>query len=225
MRQSVLFSLLLSLGVGAAVGRGQTVVFGFENGTDGWTVVDYASSNYDGTPSTTSAIAYQENWGDPGGFVHATDPSSGSFYFNAPTASLGDFSAFIGGTLSYSRYTTPATPAWRGDADVILSGAGLVLVSLGETNPGTTWDSLSFNLTASAWHLDTLSGAAPTAQQFASVLSSLSVLRIRGEYVDGVVETSGLDSVTFQAVPEPGTWAMMAAGLGVLGLVAWRRRS
>jgi len=35
--------------------------------------------------------------------------------------------------------------------------------------------------------------------------ADLTVLRIRGEYVAGVVETTSLDNVVLTAVPEPGT--------------------
>lgn len=34
-----------------------------------------------------------------------------------------------------------------------------------------------------------------------------------------------MDDLTFTTpVPEPGTWAMMAAGLGLVGMIGWRRR-
>ncbi|RTL00798.1 MAG: PEP-CTERM sorting domain-containing protein, partial [Neisseriaceae bacterium] len=46
-------------------------------------------------------------------------------------------------------------------------------------------------------------------------------LYVRGEYINGINETTGLDNVALNPVPEPETWAMLLAGLGV---VAWARR-
>jgi hypothetical protein len=38
------------------------------------------------------------------------------------------------------------------------------------------------------------------------------------------LEAVGLDNVTIAAVPEPHEWAMMLAGLGIVGWVARRQR-
>ena len=52
----------------------------------------------------------------------------------------------------------------------------------------------------------------------------IDLLLINGEYFTGVAETTGLDSVSFSAVPEPSTYGAISA-IALLGLVVYRRRS
>jgi PEP-CTERM motif len=83
----------------------------------------------------------------------------------------------------------------------IYDGTGSVLL----------WDGGSFNPGA-------------TASQFAPAISSSNGLVLRWG-PDGY--DVGIDniSVSVTAVPEPGTWAMLLAGMGVVGTLARRRRA
>ncbi len=189
----------------------------FDGGAEGWSVVDL-NPPYDAAGSSY-AVVHKD------GHIEFSDPSSQSFFFEAPSSFLGSLSAYYGGTLSYSQKLSPTAPAWRDDPDVVLVGAGLTLVFQNASNPGADWTDYSIALVDTGWRVGTLGGAAASSQQLQDVLGNLDRLRIRGEYVNGVVETTALDNVSITAVPEPGEWSMMLAGLGVIAGVAHRRRA
>ncbi len=186
----------------------------FDSGTEGWSVVDL-NPPYDGV-GTAYAVLHQD------GHIVFADPSVQSFFFEAPSAFLGDLSSWFGGTLSYRQKVTPATPEWRDDPDVVIVGGGLTLVFQNVANPGVDWTDYSVVLGGTGWRVDSLTGAAATSLQMQAALGGVERLRIRGEYVSGVIETTALDDVSISAVPEPASWAMLMSGLGLLAGLARR---
>jgi alkaline phosphatase D len=155
------------------------------------------------------------NWspagGAPGGHIFTTDPFGNEFYFHAPPAYLGDKSAFYGGSLSWWIRNEPGGPL--NIPDVVLHGAGLVLLNSAPANATSVWGSRMVSLAASSdWHVGTAAGPAPTAAQFMAVLAALDRLNIRGEFLSGA-ETGYLDTVAM--VPEPAA-AFLALILGVM---------
>jgi hypothetical protein len=210
------------IGAALAVPSAQAAIGStFAADAEGWSVVDivWGAGDYL-APGTVTAPIHADG-GNPGGHIRAADPSDQSFFFQAPGAFLGDLESYYGGTLTFDQQVSPATPEWRDDPDVVLGGGGVQLLYRGSANPGSDWTSFSVHLTAAEWRVGSLTGVAPTEAEFRGVLAALSVLRIRGEYVTGVIETTGLDNVQLTAVPEPETWGMLLAGLGGL---AWQVR-
>jgi len=232
MRPAAVFLAPLSLFAGLAIpATASAVSSNFDTDADGWTVIDVATGSLgDAAYVDDGSVAefdYKSTGGNPGGYIEAIDPSDGTFLFVAPAKFLGNLSGYAGGTLAWDTFYTPNDENdWRGDPDVILSNGTTTIVYQAPANPvGTSWNSFVTTLSPGAgWTIGGVSGTAATADDFAAVLGGVTILRIRGEFYTGVVETTGLDNVVLTAVPEPGTWALMAGGFALLGLRAARRR-
>ena len=219
--RALLASLLISTGI-LFVGTNAhaAIADDFSSNSSGWQLIDLQGSGNYTTVIGTQGVTYNS-----GGYISATDPSNYSFYFDAPDKYTGNLSAYSGGTLSFDTfYTTKETAsAWRDDADIVLTSGSTHLVWQAASNPGTDWAHVSVVLGVSqGWKIGSISGSNATAADIANALSNVTALRIRGEYANGLVETTALDNVVLAPVPEPETWAMLVAGLGLIG--ALRRR-
>ncbi|WP_020163854.1 laminin B domain-containing protein [Methyloversatilis discipulorum] len=186
----------------------------FDTDAEGWS----AQGDIEG-PLTWSATG-----GNPGGNVFIDDLTTGGVtYFVAPSLFLGNFAGAFGSQLTFDlmqRY--PGGPNQFDAEDVILSGGGLTVVYDTANNPvNNGWTSYSVPLSAAGWRLNTLSGIAPTEEQFLAVLSNLSSLRIRAEYQTGA-DVGYLDNVAL--VPEPTTVLMLLSGIGCVAFAARRKR-
>jgi hypothetical protein len=184
----------------------------FDDGTQGWSVVDL-DPDFNGVGTPYAAVLQE-------GYIEFTDPSARSFFFEAPSDFRGDLSAYFGGSLRYSQKVSPITPEWREDPDVVIVGGGLTLVFQNANSPGGGWTDYSIGLANQGWRVGSLGGAEATPLQFRTALGSVERLRIRGEYITGVFETTSLDNVLISAVPEPGNWALMLSGMALLAGVA-----
>ena len=186
----------------------------FDTDAEGWS----AQGDIEG-PLTWSATG-----GNPGGNVFIDDLTTGGVtYFVAPSLFLGNFAGAFGSQLTFDlmqRY--PGGPNQFDAEDVILSGGGFTVVYDTANNPvNNGWTSYSVPLSAAGWRLNTLSGSAPTEEQFLAVLSNLSSLRIRAEYQTGA-DVGHLDNVAL--VPEPTTVLMLLSGIGCVAFAARRKR-
>ena len=153
---------------------------------EGWTIT--------GDPSVT-AVTHSVTGGHPDGAISSTDTGTGTWFFTAPDKYLGDASALAGGVLRFDLKVTLVDNPYE-QTDVQLTNAALTLVFDCTPEPGTTWQTFTVPLSAPGWKVGTRTGPAATAEQFSSVLSNLTRLRIRGEFNDGD-DTGWLDNVYF----------------------------
>jgi Laminin B (Domain IV)/PEP-CTERM motif len=203
--------MVLALPVGAITST-------FDTDSEGWTALGDA----------IGPLTWAGSGGNPGGHVFINDATVGGVtYFAAPASFLGNASAALGTTLSFDLMQVfPGSANQFNDEDVVLRGAGLTIAFDLAANPGNgSWTSYAVPLTAAGWHLNTLAGAAVTAEQFAAVIGDLTALQIRAEYQTGT-DVGRLDNVVLQstlvgAIPEPSTYALFGVGLAAL---AWARR-
>jgi len=197
----------------------------FDTGADGWTGVTSLIGSPSWPITTTGVIpTFSGSDGNPAGSIRLSDSTDHWTYFRAPAQFLGNLSIFEGGTLSFDSRTVVGGSV-ANEAEVVLMGAGLVLVHESRSTLPETWTRISVPLVASAWRVsDTFNGPVATPQQMAAVLSNLQELWINAEYYTPLVETIGLDNVTLAPVPEPTQIALMLAGLGIVGWRAQRAR-
>ncbi|MGB0384154.1 MAG: Ig-like domain-containing protein [Ardenticatenaceae bacterium] len=155
----------------------------FDANNEGWTIAGGASG-----PS------YSPTGGNPDGYISASDAPGDYWYWQAPAKFLGDLSSAYKGKLSFDLRQSKTSDQFDLE-DIILVGGGLTLVYDTPVNPGTTWTSYTVPLDETAgWKKDTLNGSAATQAEMLAVLSSLTTLRIRGEYAGGA-DTGDLDNV------------------------------
>lgn len=179
---------------------------GFASDAEGWTTSNGGTQTWVATG------------GNGGGWLRAADVSSDDFLLNAPTTWLGNWSGFVGGTLSFDALNVNNdAPDWAPFGEVTITGAAgtVVLDAVAANQPPADgqWHRYSVLLSpAAGW-----SGNA----SLAAVLVNVTSLTIKGEFHNGVSEVVGFDNITVTAVPEPASAALLLAGLG---LVACLRR-
>jgi hypothetical protein len=216
---------LLLLALAPAARADAIAVSTFDGGTEGWNAVSVNSSYQ---VVGTAARSYTATGGNPGGAIFGSDFSTGTWYFNAPSAFLGDVSAAYNGSLAFDLRRAGGT--LFNAADVILVGGPSGSLSLFydiANAPTTAWTSFNVRLNETDWHVGSPSGPLATGEQMQQVLAALSALRIRGEFVSGG-DTEYLDNVSLNApdpepTPEIASIALMGTGLVGCAFVARRK--
>jgi hypothetical protein len=198
----------------------------FTTGIQGWSVVSFGYLQLDdysvvGTYTPTFVAA----GGNPGGYIEQTsDPDGGDFTFSAPAAYLGNHGSSYGSAFTYDILYSATVNYQTTDLMLVGGGTRLLWQSNPVLVPSGTWTSVSAVLAPSGqWHVGTTGGSLATVSDFVTVLSNLTGVYIRGEYAIGPDRT-GIDNVQFSAVPEPGTLALLTAGLIPGALFARRFR-
>lgn len=185
----------------------------FDTDNEGWSVIGDAPAN----------AVYHSTGGNPGGYISSKDyVTGGVWYWEAPSAFLGNMSGAYGQSLSYDLRQSYLTSQFERD-DIFLIGNSTTLAFDTSYNPGTTWTSYSVVIDEnSGWRIGNLSGVLATQADIQSVLSSLDTLRIRGEFRTGT-DTGSLDNVNLTVVPEPISSVLFLVGGAVLGIRRFRR--
>lgn len=164
----------------------------FDDGVDGWSFI-----------ADVREFRAVADGGNPGGYIEAVDYTTGQiWYFAAADKFLGDKSAYAGGRLQFDLKQSSLSSQIDYE-DVIIEGGGLTIALDTPTNPGLDWTSYAVFLdTRSDWRLDDLSGAAASLAEINQVLSNVTALYIRGEFVSGS-DTGGLDNVVMSPENAP----------------------
>ena len=214
LRQALIATAVSMLCIGSAQAAISST---FDTGTDGWAMRDISGSG-SGVPTWSA------------GAIESAD-INGWNSFAAPAKFLGNLSGAYGGTLSFDMYDQYRDSNANDYFTVLIASGNTVLYWYGGAPSTTSFTSFSARLdeTDTRWRMNG-SGASPTTGTavtkavFQSVLGNVSRLQFDADWNTGS-DVARLDNVVIAAVPEPETFALLMAGLGLVGAVARRKSS
>jgi len=200
-------------------GPPESIYSGFDGDDDGWRITGDAQG--DGT-----APEYLGAGGSPGGHICARDDvAGGTWYFSAPGKFLGGWDGAYGGTLTFDINQSSTADQFSQDDIVVRNETRTIVYDFGDrrAHPGTDWTSYSVPITASdpGWRYD--SGADVSPGGFRTLLSNVTGLSIRGEYVSGP-DRGCLDSVRLRSTGPDGLHVEDAVGVGEATATVDRQR-
>ena len=192
----------------------------FDTSAQSWNIIQYpwvgGATKYWNTPSTFTPT-WVGSGGYLSGYISEFDPGSGIFFFNAPSAWLGDDSAYIGEHLTFCLKTNRNN--WTQDSNVVLRNGNQVILCGITPPPLNAWTGYDVQLKASNFKWAS-NGTSVTDAEFQAIMSNLTGIHLPGEYGANVEETTSLDEV--RITPAPAAVVLGLMGLGTLGL--WMRR-
>lgn len=185
------------------------ILYSFDTDAQDWTLSD-------------GTLTYVSSGGNTGGYVNTTDINSNDMALHAPTTALGNWTQYLGGTLSFDALNTSNQQAdWNGFGLVTLSNGSLSVTldlepNLNEPPANGLWKTYSAVLSNAVW-----------GSNLTSVLSNVTSVTVTTEdHVSSSFsdEQVGFDNFSVTAVPEPESYAMLLAGLGLIGVATARRK-
>ncbi|GMU60258.1 MAG: hypothetical protein AMXMBFR34_20210 [Myxococcaceae bacterium] len=164
----------------------------FESDDEGWTLF---GNGEDTRPELHGSDGY------PAGNLCGQDSYDlDAWYFVAPAKYRGNHAALYGKRLTFDLKQFSIYNQVKG-RDVILEGSSLRIASHFRFTPGLDWTPFSIRLDdQSGWVYDerTANAGLPVAaDDFRALLGEITVLKIRGEFVDGPNDRACLDNVIF----------------------------
>lgn len=191
-----------------------SLVSTFDAGDEGW------SANSSQGTGGVDGFAWSASGGNPGGGVQARDiGSEGGWWFVAPAAWSGDWTGYLGGTISFDVFATrgtSTTPNPPVEAVVLaLDDGGRLRAKQGAGAQQDQWTSVEIELDAASF---TLTSSQYTFEQ---ALAHVTAFVIPGDFVYQQQDVTRLDNVRVRAAPEPSTWTL---ALGGLAAALWARR-
>ena len=198
----------------------------FDTSTEGWSAFVSTTGN------PTQAIQWVSNAGNPGGAIRTLSPSDNeTSFFRGPTSLVNALHGAVGGNIAWDISTTrqPADDFFSSNADIqVRAGDDRIRRSLAlsaPTHPNYVTYKLDFSTTDQWSFFDGVNTTIATQQQIDNVLTNATSFIVRAEFWSSNTSDAGyLDNVILTAVPEPGEWALLLAGLGFVGCVARARR-
>lgn len=204
-------ALCAGLLAGLAVPAGAALVSTFDTGDEGWSVDSNQGS------AGVGGFVWSPTGGRPDGQVSARDiGDQGGWWFVAPTGWSGDWSAYLGGTLSFDVFALAGQDA---SLNPPVTAAVLSLVGGGSLRAKATampvlddWRSVTLSLTP-----DTFDLVGSTYASFEAALSNVERLIIPADFVFKQEDVTRLDNVRIQGTSLPSTGALALLALALLG--------
>ncbi len=191
-----------------------------------WT--DWTSASASGVAGTMGTVAVNGTT-NSGGF-HNWQTSGGFDYWRQGGITPWPAYDALANLPANNDFVAPDTGSYTFTFSTPVIGLTMAIISLGRTNVQTEWTfDQPFTLVdvgRGFWGNGVFTiagntigaGEAHGVIRFAGPVSSLRLRSVNGEFWSGL--TFGYESV----VPEPGTWALLIMGFGLVGAAARRRR-
>lgn len=159
---------------------------------------------------------------DTAGFLALQDTDDAEMTAWLPVADLGNWSRFLGGTLSFDAINLNGFATdWLSFGTLRIESADRVIERdlVLAAAPSAQWTTYTLNLNVETLGPDLVSVLAAVSR-LGVVLES----HIGFDASNGGAEINGLDNLRVTAVPEPQSWLMLLSGLVAVGGGVQRRR-
>jgi Laminin B (Domain IV)/PEP-CTERM motif len=168
----------------------------FNHSSEGWKIAEYNAGNW----IFVNPMHIPRIFGN-GGYLIEPDRKFGTWFWDAPAQFLGNMSAAYGGILAFDLKQWQTSFQRKETSDLLLMGGGYKLSLDTAYHPGTNWTPYNILLHESFGWKNLATGLTATRNEMLAVLSSLTALRINGDYGKGL-DISSIDNVVLNARPK-----------------------